>query len=454
MAIRTLLILGASGDLTARLLLPALGQLLCREPERKVHIIGTDVQEMSNEAWRERIRNSFRTTDSEDAFDKIKDTRHIQADITDAEGLTRLLSQVEAPISIYFAVPPGIAVKACEALADVELPEGTMLALEKPFGTNEAGARALNRTLDKLVPEEQIFRVDHFLGNTMLLNVLGVRLSNRLLEPLWSSDHIESVSILYNETLGLEGRAGYYDKAGALVDMIQSHLLQVLAIVAMEPPAALNEVDLRSATATVLRATRVWQADPQNYSRRARYLAGEIDGRALPNYVDEPGVDPSRNTETLAEATFEIRNTRWTGVPFTVRSGKALDQPAREIVIRFKPAHHLPDGLRGDPEGAILRFALGPDSVSLEINASSVKDPLEMERAVLTTHLGEGALKAYTEVLAGILEGDPLLSVRSDAAEQCWHIVDPILQAWRDGSVPLEEYEAGSLRPEGWPQLR
>ena len=175
-------------------------------------------------------------------------------------------------------MPPAIAARACEALEGIPLPEGTVLALEKPFGVDEASARALNATLLKLVPENQVFRVDHFLGSSTVLNLLGVRFANRVLEAVWSAENIESVVIRYDEMLALEGRAGYYDRAGALVDMIQSHLLQVLAFVAMEPPASLDEVDLRAATSAALRATALWEDDPVRSSRRAVYTAGTVDG--------------------------------------------------------------------------------------------------------------------------------------------------------------------------------
>lgn len=450
----TLLVFGASGDMASRLLLPALGQLLTREPDRRIRIIGVGSDEGDEAWWQERIHTSFATVDAEGALSAVVETRYERRDVTDAEALRDLFASVATPLAIYFALPPAVTAASCGAMTGIGVPEGTLLVLEKPFGTNEASAHALNQTLAALVPENQIFRVDHFLGNTMLLNLAGVRFANRILEPLWSAEHVESVAIIYDESLGLEGRARYYDKAGALVDMLQSHLLQVLAFVAMEPPATLEEVDLRDATGAVLRATRVWDDDPIRYSRHGRYAAGNIEGRALPAYVDEAGVDPTRNTETAAEATFEVRTSRWAGVPFTLRSGKALGDPVHEIVVRFKPVNHLPTGLKGDPKGAVLRYSLKEDTFSIELNVSSLDDPFVLERATLSTDLGAGALKAYTEVLAGILDADPTLSVRADAAERCWAIIQPILDAWGAGEVPLQEYPAGSVLPEGWTLLR
>jgi glucose-6-phosphate 1-dehydrogenase len=449
----TLLILGASGDLTSRLLLPALGQLLTMEPDRRVRLRGAGVDDWDDDRWRAVVRDAFTEAGFAAAFDAVADTTYQRADITDAGDLTRLLSDPGDRLALYFAVPPAVAAASCEALTGVQIPDGTVLALEKPFGVDEASARDLNATLDRLVPEEQVFRVDHFLGRSTTLNLLGVRFANRVFAPVWSAEHVESVVVRYDETLGLEGRAGYYDRAGALVDMIQSHLLQVMAVLAMEPPATLHERDFRDATGAVLRATRVWNDDPAAASRRARYTAGSIGDRRLPSYVDEGGVDPSRQTETLAELVCEVRNERWQGVPFRLRSGKALARKHGEVVVTFRPVNHVPDGLTGAAPGSVLRFSLGPDRMDLELNVNGGDDPFELERATLDADLGPGALKAYGEVLSGILDADAMLAVRGDAAEDSWRIVDPVLAAWRRGDVPLEEYEAGSLGPDGWPSL-
>ncbi|WP_426322540.1 glucose-6-phosphate dehydrogenase [Microbacterium sp. E-13] len=449
----TLLILGASGDLTSRLLLPALGQLLTLEPHRRVRLRGAGREDWDDARWRETVRHAFESAGFADAVDLVADTTYERADITDPGDLSRLLEDHDGRLALYFAVPPAVAKAACEALADVEIPDGTVLALEKPFGVDQASARELNATLARLVPESQVFRIDHFLGRSTTLNLLGVRFANRVFAPVWRAQDIESVVIRYDETLGLEGRAGYYDRAGALTDMIQSHLLQVMAILAMEPPATLHERDFRDATSAVLRATHVWHDDPARSSRRARYTAGTIGDRQLPAYSEEPGVDPSRGTETLAELVCEIRNDRWAGVPFRLRSGKALPEKKGEIVVTFRRVNHVPDGLTGPAPGSALRFSLGPDHMDLELNVNGGDDPFELERATIGADLGEGALKAYGEVLSGILDADATLAVRGDAAEESWRIVDPVLAAWRNGEVPLEEYPAGSLGPEGWPAL-
>jgi len=449
----TLLILGASGDLTSRLLLPALGQLLTRQPDRDVRLLGAGMDDWTDDHWRQVVRSSFDTADADAAYASVADTTYHRTDITNPEQLTALLAHAKGRVALYFAVPPAVAARSVEALSAVDLPDGIVLALEKPFGTSEASAHELNEKLRTLVPEKQIFRVDHFLGRSTLLNIMGVRFANRVFEPVWSAEHIESVVIRYDESLGLEGRAGYYDHNGALRDMIQSHLLQVLAIVAMTPPASLDEQDLRDATGAVLRATHVWGDDAVASSRRGRYTAGTIDGRDLPSYVNEAGVDPGRNTETLAEVTLEVRTARWSGVPFTLRSGKALTKRDAEIVMTFRPVRHLPAGFNGDAPGSVLRFTLGPDLMSLDINVNGGEDPFDLHRASMQADLGEGSLLAYSEVLSELLDGDASLAVRGDAAEDCWRILQPVLDAWAANRVPIDDYAAGSDGPASWPVL-
>lgn len=451
----TLLILGAGGDLTSRLLLPALGELLTLEPDRRVQLVGAGVEAITAEEWQTRVRKSFGTVDaSGPAVDALlSSTRYVEADVTDPAALSHLLDECEGEPSVYFALPPAVAAKVCEVLATIERPPGMRLALEKPFGTDQQSAERLNAQLATLVPENHIYRVDHFLGRSTIFNLLGVRFANRIFEPLWSNAHVERVDIVYDEQLGLERRAGYYDKAGALVDMIQSHLVQVMAIVAMEPPATLDAADLRDAKGLVLRAARVWGDDPAVSSRRARYTAGTVDGRELSAYADSPGVKVENHTETLAEVTLEIDNWRWAGVPFTLRSGKALEARRREIVITFKQIPHLPGGLRGLKGPTVLRIFIAPDEMKLELNINGPGDPQDLERASLDTKFGPGKLPAYGEVLAGLLDGDPWLSVRGDTAEQGWRVVAPVLAAWRDDEVPLEEYPAGSQGPSNWTRL-
>ncbi|MHB1171788.1 MAG: glucose-6-phosphate dehydrogenase [Lacisediminihabitans sp.] len=448
----TLVILGAAGDLTKRLLLPGLGQLLDSSREPGFQLLGVGQEPMTDSAWRKRIAESFRAGGASGAQSKAvaAASRYLQADVTNTNDLQHVLDACTGTPALYFALPPQVTIAACSALEKVALPAGTVLGLEKPFGTDLRTATALNRQLLGLVPERNIHRVDHFLGKSTVLNLLGLRFANRIFEQVWNSDNIARVEVTFDEQLALEGRAGYYDKAGALVDMIQSHLLLVLALVAMEPPSSLDADDLRGSMAQALRATRVWAGDPTAVSHRARYSAGLIDGRAIPAYSREPGVNPKLETETLAQVTFAVENWRWAGVPFVLRSGKALADKRQEIVVTFKEVPHRPTGFTGRPGPSQLRIALNPDSIQLDININGEGNPFTLDRVSLDVDFGAGEFAPYGEVLWGMLSADPTLSVRADAVEECWRIVAPVLAAWRKGTVPLDSYKAGSAGPSRW----
>lgn len=445
---QTLVILGASGDLTARLLLPGLGGLVAQGGAEGVSLVGSAAADWDDERWRGQVAGSFASANlSGPELDAVAGgARYFPADATSAADLQRLLDACDTRPLIYFALPPAVTEKSCRALTRVDLPAGTRLVMEKPFGTDVASAETLNGLLAQLVAEDDVHRVDHFLGMSTVLNILGVRFANRIVEPVLTSEHVERVDIVFDESLALEGRAGYYDGAGALVDMIQSHLLQVMALVAMEAPPTLETGDVRDAKGQVLRATRVWSDDPAGFSRRARYTAGEVDGRRLPSYADEDGVDPARETETLAEVVLAVDTWRWSGVPFRLRSGKAIGDPRTEVAITFKEPQWLPTGLTGRKRPNRLRIgiALGPDQVGLDLNITGSGDPFELDQVTLEAAFGAGELPPYGEVLKGILEGRRPLSVRGDTAVECWRIIEPIQAAWRSGTVPLEEYAAGS----------
>lgn len=450
--IGTLVIFGAGGDLTSRLLLPGLGQLLESERPMDFALIGVGFDPMTDAAWRRRVAKSFAAGGATGARAKAvaEASTYMQADVTNPIDLHRILGAVKGTPALYFALPPAVTIASCAALEKVRLPKGTLLALEKPFGTDLKSAEALNRQILKLVPERDIHRVDHFLGKSTVLNLLGLRFANRIFEQVWSAEHIASVDITFDEQLALEGRAGYYDKAGALVDMIQSHLLVVLALVSMEPPSSLDADDLRGSMAQALRATHVWKGDAAKASHRARYGTGTIAGRKLPSYVKEQGVDPARHTETLAEVTFGIENWRWAGVPFTLRSGKAIADRCQEIIITFKDVPHLPYGFTGRPRPAQLRIALNPDGIELDLNLNGEGNPFALDRAVLDVEFAAGEMGPYAEVLSGIMADDPTLSLRADVVQECWRIVAPVLAAWKRDAVPLQTYPAGSSGPKGW----
>jgi glucose-6-phosphate 1-dehydrogenase len=455
--VKTLLILGASGDLTGRLLLPGLGRLVARGRAGGLTLVGAGADPWTPEQWLERVESSLADSNSQadDAGKRelkriVESTSYHQLDVTADGPLAALLAQLEAPVAVYFALPPQVSQRACEALTPGEVPAGTRLVMEKPFGSSEESARHLNKTLAALVPEDHIHRVDHFLGKATVLNILGLRFANTFLEPVWNRDYIEKVEVIFDEDLALEGRARYYDDAGALRDMIQSHLLQIMALMAIEPPASVDERDLRDAVATLLRASSI-KAPYRSSTRRARYTAGSIDGRKVPDYADEEGVDASRNTETLAEVQVDIDNWRWQGVPFILRSGKALGAKRKEAVVTFKPVPHLPKGFTGVDTPNQLRIGFGPDTLQFDVDVNGPGNILSLDRATLIAELSASDLLPYGEVLEGVLTGDPLLSVRADTAEDCWRILHPVIKSWARGTVPLEDYAAGTSGPEGWP---
>lgn len=276
-------------------------------------------------------------------------------------------------------------------------------------------------------------------------NILGLRFANRLFAPLWCSSHIESVDIVWDETVALEGRAGYYDEAGALRDMVQNHLLQVLCLVAMERPASLGEAPLRDAKVEVLRAVRRLDADEvARHTVRGRYTAGVVADRAVPDYAAEPGIDPGRGTETFTEMTLFVDNGRWEGVPFRLRTGKALARGRREVRIGFRPVDRLPFGQPDDPGPNVVTLAMSPDRLAADIALNGAGDPFCLDAARWELELAPQELSAYARLLLDIIEGDPSLSIRGDEAEECWRIVEPIIDAWRAGATPLRDYPAGS----------
>ena len=452
---QTLVIVGAQGDLTSRLLLPGLGGLIAGPPERDIALVGSGRGSWTDEHWRSVVVEAFAAGNAQGpAVDAVAATaRYISADATDEDDLRKLLAACDGRVTLYFALPPAVTIEACRALARIGVPDDTRLVLEKPFGVDMASAIALNDLLHTLVPEDHVHRVDHFLGMSTVLNILGVRFANRVIEPLLTSEHVAAVDIVFDETLGLEGRAGFYDTTGALRDMIQNHLLQVLTLVAMPPPATLDPLDMRDAKAQVLRATRVWDDRPERYSRRARYTAGEIDGHVLPSYVDEGGIDAARQTETLAEVVFAVDTWRWAGVPFRVRSGKAIGSPRQEVTIIFKDPQRVPSGLSGALDPNRLRIGLGPRRLALDLNINGAGDPFTASPTTLEASFGPGRLLEYGEVLRGVLDDEKPLSVRDDNSVESWRIVEPVIDAWHDAQVPLDEYRAGTAGPATWMEL-
>ncbi len=449
MSSRSLIILGATGDLTSRLLLPALDGLLEQVEsdgrDLDLELIGAGHSADSESEWTAALSASLGSGPARDAV--RESARFAVVDATSTDELREVIASAAHTPILYFALPPAITEQAIDALSSIDLPEGTRLALEKPFARDAATAAALNSRLASITAESHIHRVDHFLGKSTVINLLGLRFANRMFEAVWRAEHIERVEIVYDEQLALEGRAGYYDQAGALVDMVQSHLLLVLALVVMEKPSSFDADDLHDAMAEALAATRVRDGDPRAASRRARYTAGTVDGREIPDYASEGGVDPSRQTETLAELIVEVDAPRWRGVPITLRSGKAIGRPSTEVRLVLRPVDDRPQGLSGDLPPAAIRISLSPERLAVDLDINGEGDPFDLERVTLDVDFAGGQLTAYGEVLAGIVEGDDTLSVRGDLAEHCWRIVDEVLAVWRDDAVPLDEYAAGSQGP-------
>ncbi|WP_432557581.1 glucose-6-phosphate dehydrogenase [Granulicoccus sp. GXG6511] len=439
-------ILGASGDLASRLLLPGLGTLLATNGDRHVRVIGVARSEKSDAEWQDLIRTVLGEQEcGRAALQQVAESsRWVQVEDYGGAELAALLNDLDGPSVLYFALPPAATEQACEGLCGQDLPDDLVLALEKPFGNDLEGARRLNALVAELAPEERVFRVDHFLGKNTVLNVLGVRFANLLLETAWNADRIERIEIVADETLALEGRAGYYDNAGALIDMVQSHLLLVMSLVTMEEPARIATPELPDLMLHTLRSTHLWGDDPIEASKRARYIEGEVDGKRVPAYVDEEGVDADRNTETLAEVTLEVRNQRWAGVPILLRSGKALAEDRSTITVRFRPVRHLPEGLEGGCPENVLTIGMTPQRIALSLATNTDTQRLRLSTTELGAELGESPLRPYGEILGRIFDRDHLLSVRGDVAEECWRILEPVIEAWRSDRVPLEEYAAGA----------
>lgn len=446
--INRLVVFGATGDLNARYLLPGLAALRAAgHLDEGFQLICADRKGRTDEEFRdwatEQLDRHAASAPPDARRWVAATTRYRRADATDPADLASLIAG-DGPVALYLALPPAVFPGTITALRGADLPPGSRIVLEKPFGEDLDSARELNRLLAEVVPEQAVFRVDHFLAMTTVQNLLGSRLANRVLEPIWNSAHISEIEIVWDESLALEGRAGYYDGVGALKDMVQNHLFQVLCLVAMEPPLSLGERDLRDRKIDVLRSIRPFtDEDVLRHTRRARYAAGRVDGRDVPAYIDEDGVDPHSRTETFAEVELHLESWRWSGTRFRLRSGKALEADRKEVRIFFRPVPHLPFG---EAVPNVLRFGLDPEDVTLDLTGigSGVRTltPLTM-----TAQMEPSDLPAYGRLLLDVLHGNAALSIRGDEAEQAWRVLAPVMSAWSSGRVPLQEYPAGSRGP-------
>jgi glucose-6-phosphate 1-dehydrogenase len=449
--IERLVLLGATGDLTARYLLPGLAALhrggYIGDGFRLLAVGRRDWSDDEFRRWAgAQLDKHARQFPAAARHAVVSASEYRRADVSDPVDLSAVISGA-GPVAAYLALPPSTFAATVSALHGAGLPQGSSIVLEKPFGEDLAEATQLNTLLSGVVAEEAVFRVDHFLAMTTVQNLLGTRLANRALEPIWNSAHIAEVDIVWDETLALEGRAGYYDGVGALKDMLQNHLLQLLCLVAMEPPISLDARDLRDRKVDVLRCVRpLNEDDVVRRTRRGRYTSGLIDGAPVPAYVDEDGVDPAHRTETFVEIELALDNWRWHGTTFRLRTGKALGRDRKDVTVHFRPVPHLPRGLRGEPQPNALRFGLEPESVAIELSGLGPR-ARTLAPLTLTADLEPPELPAYARVLLDVFNRDAALSIRGDEAEESWRVVTPVLAAWAKDLVPLQEYAAGSDGP-------
>jgi glucose-6-phosphate 1-dehydrogenase len=441
--IANLTLFGATGDLAGRFLLPALASLRANgQLPEDFTVVGTARETWDDDAFRrhaaERMAEHAPEVPAEQREALTRSLRYRPAELTDAADVAAVVDLVGAgPVAAYLALPPGLFAGTVEALGAAGLPAGSRLALEKPFGESLDDAVALNEVVDRTVGEageQAVFRIDHALGMATVQNLLALRRQDPVLAAVWDAEHVEQVEVRWEENLALAGRAGYYDGAGALKDVMQNHMLQVLCVLAMEPPASPGERELRDAKVAVLRAVNPPGAEEAaRRTRRARYGAGRIGDRAVPAYADEEGVDPDRGTETFAEVVLELDTLRWRGTRFVLRAGKALGARRKEAILRFRPAAR-------DAPADELRIGIdGPFDLALQLAGTAP--------VVLSAPPPASDLPPYGRVLLDLLHGGGTLSVRGDEAEEAWRVVEPVLQAWREHRVPLEEYPAGSAGP-------
>lgn len=462
-----LVIFGASGDLTKRKLFPALYSLAFRRllPERFA-VVGTARTEETDEEFKARMKEAVQEFGRDEFRDDVWDTladgmRYVATDFADEAGEDRLaevLNELDEERNTggnrvyYLAIPPSVFGTVVRALGERRSTKGwTRLIVEKPFGHDLSSARELNSAIEEHFEENEVFRIDHYLGKETVQNMLALRFANGIFEPIWNRQFVDHVQITVAESMGIEGRADYYDKAGAIRDIFQNHLLQLLAITAMEPPIDFTADSVRNEKVKVLRAMHT--PGPKSVVR-GQYGRGFVEGEEVRGYREEEGVDHSSVTETYVAAKLYVDNWRWADTPFYVRMGKRLPRRETTIAIEFKRAPHPPfeelaaEGLRPN----VLLVHVQPDEgVSLAIGAKVPGQGMTI-RTVHMDFLYGGAFRmglpeAYERLILDAMIGDATLFTRIDEVEEQWSLVDTIVAAWSRDRPAFPNYAAGTWGP-------
>ncbi|MEO1046461.1 MAG: glucose-6-phosphate dehydrogenase [Pseudomonadota bacterium] len=457
-----LLLFGATGDLARRKLLPSLFALhadrliadnLCIIGTARSQLSDDDYRAMAGEALHAHLPDFRRDEDEIDAF--LKRLRYQPLDASTIEGFDDLAAKVgdtAQGLSIFLSTAPFLFEPTIKGLQSAGLAGGNVrIGLEKPLGNDLASSRAINDAVMQAFPEERTFRIDHYLGKETVQNLMALRFANMMFEPLWNASHIDHVQITVSETVGLEGRHGFYDETGALRDMVQNHMLQLLALTAMEPPAEFDATSIRDEKLKVLRALRpVDRAEVV----RGQYGTGAINGETVAGYVED--LDAESDTETFVAIKAHVDNWRWQGVPFFLRTGKRLGERRSEIVIQFKCVpHNIFAGRGGRLTANRLVIRLQPEEyVRLLVMAKEPRldrDAVLLREVPLDLSLTQAFASAqrriaYERLLLDLIEGDPTLFVRRDEVEAQWRWIDAIRALWDDGDSP-KIYAAGGWGP-------